>query len=169
MPFAGKARLIRQLRQHGKPQQPPGVAAFGAGAAVAFDEKKAHRHGGKVADAEAQICQRLPGGQKDVRNVVDKHGEHGNHLDGITGHGKNPFRIHCKVRGSGRQDCSGTATFLRPALSFALCLRYNETQGSYRNRENNTALPQGVLRGDAGLFPVPVICCVLVFVIELFV
>ena len=30
-------------------------------------------------------------------------------------------------------------------------------------------LPQGVLRGDAGLFPVPVICCVLVFVIELFV
>lgn len=26
-----------------------------------------------------------------------------------------------------------------------------------------------VLRGDAGLFPVPVICCVLVFVIELFV
>ena len=61
------------------------------------------------------------------------------------------------------------ATFLRPALSFALCLRYNETQGSYRDRENNTALPQGVLRGDAGLFPVPVICCVLVFVIELFV
>ena len=30
-------------------------------------------------------------------------------------------------------------------------------------------LPQGVLREDAGLFPVPVICCVLVFVIELFV
>lgn len=30
-------------------------------------------------------------------------------------------------------------------------------------------LPQSVLRGDAGLFPVPVICCVLVFVIELFV
>ena len=26
-------------------------------------------------------------------------------------------------------------------------------------------LPQGVLRGDAGLFSVPVICCVLVFVI----
>jgi len=52
---------------------------------------------------------------------------------------------------------------LRTALSFALCLRYNETQGSYRNRENNTALPQGVLRGDLGLFPV------LVFVIELFV
>lgn len=164
-----KGQLIRQLRQHGKPQQPPGVAAFGAGAAVAFDEKKAHRHGGKVADAEAQICQRLPGGQKDVRNVVDKHGEHGNHLDGITGHGKNPFRIHCKVRGSGRQDCSGTATFLRPALSFALCLRYNEVQGSYRDRENNTALPQGVLRGNAGLFPVPVICCMLVFMIELFV
>jgi len=52
---------------------------------------------------------------------------------------------------------------LRPALSFALCLRYNEVQGSYRNRENNTALPQGVLRGNLGLFPV------LVFVIELFV
>lgn len=52
---------------------------------------------------------------------------------------------------------------------FALCLRYNEVQGSYRDRENNTALPQGVLRGNAGLFPVPVICCVLVFVIELFV
>ena len=47
--------------------------------------------------------------------------------------------------------------------------RYNETQGSYRDRENNTALPQGILRGNAGLFPVPVICCVLVFVIELFV
>lgn len=30
-------------------------------------------------------------------------------------------------------------------------------------------MPQGVLRGNAGLFPVPVICCVLVFVIELFV
>jgi hypothetical protein len=58
---------------------------------------------------------------------------------------------------------------LWPALSFALCLRYNEVQESYRNREDNTALPQGVLRGDLGLFPVPVICCVLVFVIELFV
>ena len=80
------------------------------------------------------------GGQKDVRNVVDKHGEHGNHLDGITGHGKNPFHIHCKVRGSGRQDCSGTATFLRPALSFALCLRYNEVQESYRDRETATQL-----------------------------
>ncbi len=30
-------------------------------------------------------------------------------------------------------------------------------------------LLQGVLRGNAVLFPVPVICCVLVFVIELFV
>lgn len=30
-------------------------------------------------------------------------------------------------------------------------------------------LPQGVLRGDLVLFPVPVICCVRVFVIELFV
>lgn len=45
-------------------------------------------------------------------------------------------------------------------------MKYRE---SYRDRENNTALPQGVLRGNAGLFPVPVICCVLVFVIKLFV
>lgn len=110
----------------------PLVKRAPAGGAPAVVQVQDHKRGDKDRHSAADGLPHLPGGQKDVRNVVDKHGEHGNHLDGITGHGKNPFRIHCKVRGSGRQDCSGTATFLRPALSFALCLRYNEVQESYR-------------------------------------
>ena len=83
---------------------------------------------------------------------------------------KTPFVFIVKYEGAGVKIAAARQLFLRIALSFALCLRYNEVQGSYRNRENNTALPQGVLRGVFRYFSLcRSICCVLVFVIELFV
>ena len=86
-----ESQLVGQLCQYSKPQQPPGVFAFGAGVTVPLDEEIAHCHGGKIANVKAQIGIPHPGGQKHIGNVVDKHGEHGNIFDGIAGHGENSF------------------------------------------------------------------------------
>ena len=75
---------------------------------------------------------------------------------------KTPFVFLVKYEGAGvkiaaaRQHFCGSPFLLPCACAI---MKYRKAIG----------LPHGVLRGDAGLFPVPVICCVRVFVIELFV
>ena len=75
---------------------------------------------------------------------------------------KTPFVFIVKYEGADVKIAAARQHFCGPPflLHFACAImKYREA----------IRLPQGVLRGDAGLFPVPVICCVLVFVIELFV
>ena len=55
---------------------------------------------------------------------------------------KTPFVFIVKYEGAGVKIAAARNIFAARSF-FCLCLRYNETQGSYRNRENNTALPQG--------------------------
>ena len=86
----GEDQLVGQLRQHRKPKKPPGVLGFGVGVAVAFHEEIAHGHGSKIADVQAKIRQRCPGGHKHIGDVVYQHRRHGKHFDGIT--------IHCISR-----------------------------------------------------------------------
>ena len=75
---------------------------------------------------------------------------------------KTPFVFIVKYEGAGVKIAAARQHFCGPLFLLPCAcaiMKYREAIG----------LPQGVLREDAGLFPVPVICCVLVFVIELFV
>ena len=75
---------------------------------------------------------------------------------------KTPFVFIVKYEGAGVKIAAARQHFCGPPFLLPCAcaiMKYREAIG----------LPQGVLRGDAGLFPVPVICCMLVFVIELFV
>ena len=67
-----------------KQAQPHRIALLGARAPVAFHEEVAHRDGREVADVGEEFAQEGSGGQKDGRDVVEEHRQHGNELDGIA-------------------------------------------------------------------------------------
>lgn len=75
---------------------------------------------------------------------------------------KTPFVFIVKYEGAGVKIAAARQHFCGPLFLLPCAcaiMKYRKAIG----------LLQGVLRGNAVLFPVPVICCVLVFVIELFV